>query len=57
MTEGDDAPFDAVNEMYFDDGDAASAAFASEAGKAAGGDAAAHTSERVRLVTTEHEPF
>ena len=57
VTEADDAPFDSVSEMYFDDQDAASAAFASNAGQAAGGDAAAHTSERVRLVTTEHQPF
>ena len=52
-----DTPYDSVSEMYFDDETAFGAAFASEAGKAAGGDAAAHTSERVRLVTTEHEPF
>lgn len=53
----DDAPYDAANEMWFDDEDARAAGFGSEAGKAAGGDAAAHTSERVHLKTTEHPQF
>jgi uncharacterized protein (TIGR02118 family) len=48
-------PFDAVNELHFESEDAFKAAFASEAGKAAGGDAAAHASQRVRLVTHEHQ--
>lgn len=51
----DDAPYDLVNEMWFDDEEARAAAFASEAGKAAGGDAAAHTSERAHLISSEHE--
>ncbi len=50
----DDFPFDAVNEMYFDSEEARAAAFASPAGAAAGGDAAAHASERVHLKTTEY---
>jgi uncharacterized protein (TIGR02118 family) len=50
-----DTPWDCVNELYFDDEDGRVAAFASEQGKASGADAAAHTSERVHLVTTQHE--
>jgi uncharacterized protein (TIGR02118 family) len=46
-------PYHAVNELYFDDEEAFNAAFASEAGKAAGADVAAHASDRVRLVTRE----
>lgn len=55
VTAGEDDPFDSVNEMYFDDEAARAAAFGSEFGKAAGADAGAHTSQRVHLVTTEHE--
>ena len=51
----DDAAFDAVNEMWFDDEAARAAAFASDAGKAAAGDAGAHTSNRVHVLSTEHE--
>ena len=43
-----------MNELYFDDEDARAAAFGSEHGKAAAADAAAHTSQRVHLLTTEH---
>jgi len=53
----DDFAYDAVNEMWFDSEEARVAAFASEAGKAAGGDAAAHAGERVHLKTTEHVQF
>jgi uncharacterized protein (TIGR02118 family) len=49
-----DGPFDSANELYFDDEDARATAFGTEAGKAAGADAAAHTSQRVHLATTEH---
>ena len=50
----DDAlPYHAVTELYFDDEDAFKAAFASDAGKAAGADVAAHAADRVRLLTTE----
>lgn len=55
VTQSDDSPYDAVNELWFDDEEARAAAFASDAGKAAGGDAAAHASERVHLITVEHE--
>ncbi len=57
VTEAADAPYDAANEMWFDDEDARAAGFASDAGKAAGGDAAAHTSERIHLKTTEYPQF
>jgi uncharacterized protein (TIGR02118 family) len=46
-------PYHAVTELFFDDEDAFTAAFASEAGKAAGADVAAHASDRVRLLTSE----
>jgi len=48
-----DLPYHAVTELYFDDEDAFKAAFASEAGQAAGADVAAHASGRVRLLTRE----
>jgi uncharacterized protein (TIGR02118 family) len=50
----DEFPYDAVNEMWFESEDARAAAFASDAGAAAGGDAAAHAGERVHLKTTEY---
>ncbi|BCB77781.1 hypothetical protein GCM10022251_38960 [Phytohabitans flavus] len=53
----DDAPYDAVNELYFDDEEARVAAFASEDGKAAAADAGAHTSSRVHVLATPHELF
>ena len=55
VVEADDPelPYHAVSELYFDDEDAFHAAFASEAGKAAGADVAAHAASRVRLVTRE----
>ena len=52
-----DTPFDAVNEMYFDSAEAREQAFASEAGKAAGADAAAHCSARTPLVVNENVIF
>jgi uncharacterized protein (TIGR02118 family) len=57
VTEAEDAAFDSVNEMWFDDEDARVAAFGSESGKAAAADASAHASQRVHLLTTEHEPL
>jgi len=48
-----DLPYHAVSELYFDDEDAFAAAFASDAGKAAGADVAAHAADRVRLLTSE----
>jgi uncharacterized protein (TIGR02118 family) len=55
--ENADAPFDGVSEMYFDDEAAMAAAFATDAGKAAGGDAAAHCSNRFRMVVDEKLQF
>ena len=43
--------------MYFDDEAAMAAAFATDAGKAAGGDAAAHCSNRFRMVGEEKLQF
>lgn len=54
VSNGDDAAFDSVNELYFDDDAARVAAFGSEHGKAAAADAAAHTTQRIHLLTTEH---
>ena len=54
IEENPDWPFDAVSEFFFDDKDTMAAAFATPAGKAAGEDAAAHCSRRVRLLTEEH---
>lgn len=48
-----DAPFDGVSEMYFDDEAAMNAAFGTDEGKAAGGDAAAHCSNRFRMMVHE----
>jgi uncharacterized protein (TIGR02118 family) len=48
-----DLPYHAVTELYFDDEDALEAAFASDAGKAAGADVMAHAGDRVRLLTRE----
>jgi uncharacterized protein (TIGR02118 family) len=44
---------DAMSEMWFDDMDARNAAFATEEGKAAGGDAAAHCSSRMHVFVEE----
>ena len=57
LAENPDAPFDGVSEMYFDDEAAMAAAFATDAGKAAGGDAAAHCSNRFRMVCEEKLQF
>jgi len=46
-------PADAVSELWFDDMAARNAAFATDDGKAAGADAAAHCSSRVHLLTEE----
>ena len=55
--ENNDAPFDGVSEMYFDSEQAMADAFATDAGKAAGGDAAAHCSNRFRMVCEEKLQF
>lgn len=52
---GADTPWDSINELYFDDEDARAAGLGSEQGKASGADAAAHTSERIHILTTQHE--
>jgi hypothetical protein len=43
--------------MYFEDEAAMAAAFATDAGKAAGGDAAGHCSHRFRMVCQEKPQF
>ena len=53
LEDNPDLPADVVSEFWFDDNDARIAAFATEAGKAAGADAAAHCSARVHLLTEE----
>ena len=55
VVEADDPslPYHAITELYFDDEDAFKAAFASDAGKAAGADVAAHAADRIRLLTAE----
>jgi uncharacterized protein (TIGR02118 family) len=53
-TDSPDNPFDAVNELYFDDEAAMQRAFSSEEGKASGADALEHISTRSRLITIEH---
>ena len=50
-TDDDALPYHAVTELYFDDEDAFKAAFASDAGRAAGDDVARHAAGRVRLLT------
>jgi len=49
--------YDSVSEMWFESEEAMAAAFATDGGKAAGADAAAHVSNRVRVVTHEHPQF
>ena len=44
---------DAISEMWFDSMDARNAGFATDAGKAAGGDAAAHCSSRTHVFVEE----
>ena len=53
LEDNPELPYDAVSEFWFDDHEARLAAFATEAGKAAGADAAAHCSDRVHLLTEE----
>lgn len=55
--QNDDLPADAINELYFDDEAARVAGFGSDAGKAAGGDAAAHCSSRTHLLMSEKPQF
>ena len=51
--ENPDSPYDAISEMWFDSADARAAAMATDAGKAAGGDAAAHCVSRFHFVAEE----
>ncbi len=51
--ENPDAPHDSISEMWFDDAAARTAAMATEAGKAAGADAAAHCSSRFHFLVEE----
>jgi len=53
LVDNPELPYDAVSEFWFDDEAARVAAFSTEAGKAAGADAAAHCSSRVHLLTEE----
>lgn len=53
LEDNPDLPYDAVSEFWFDDDAARQAAFATEAGKAAAEDAAAHCSARVHLLTED----
>lgn len=57
LSENPDAPFDGVSEMFFEDEAAMAAAFATEAGKVAGGDAASHCSNRFRMICEEKLQF
>jgi uncharacterized protein (TIGR02118 family) len=52
LTDNPQTP-DAMSEMWFDDMDARNAAFATDEGKAAGGDAAAHCSSRMHVFVEE----
>jgi uncharacterized protein (TIGR02118 family) len=51
--ESPDNPYDAVSEMWFDSAEARLAAMATDAGKAAGGDAASHCASRFHFLVDE----
>ena len=57
VAENPDAPYDGITELFFDSEAAMAEAFATDAGKAAGGDAAAHCSNRFRMVCEEKLQF
>jgi uncharacterized protein (TIGR02118 family) len=57
LKENPDAPYDGITELFFDSEQAMADAFATDAGKAAGGDAAAHCSNRFRMVCEEKLQF
>lgn len=57
VKEDANAPYDGVTELFFDSEQAMADAFATEAGKAAGGDAASHCSNRFRMVCEEKLQF
>ena len=52
IADNPDSPYDAISEMWFDDDAARLAAFGTDAGKAAGADAAAHA-DRVHFLAEE----
>jgi uncharacterized protein (TIGR02118 family) len=51
--ENPDSPYDAISEMWFDSAEARAAAMATDAGKAAGGDAASHCTSRFHFIAEE----
>ncbi len=51
--ENPDSAYDVISEMWFDDDAARLAAFGTDAGKAAGGDAASHCSSRFHFLADE----
>jgi uncharacterized protein (TIGR02118 family) len=53
LKENPDSPYDAISEMWFDSDEARLAAFGTEAGKAAGADAAAHAASRFHFLAEE----
>ena len=57
LKENPDAPYDGITELFFDSEQAMADAFATDAGKAAGGDAASHCSNRFRMVCEEKLQF
>jgi uncharacterized protein (TIGR02118 family) len=57
VAENSDAPYDGITELFFDSEAAMAEAFGTDAGKAAGGDAAAHCSNRFRMVCEEKLQF
>ena len=57
LNENPDAPYDGITEMFSTDETAMADAFGTEAGKAAGGDAASHCANRFRMVCEEKLQF
>jgi uncharacterized protein (TIGR02118 family) len=51
--ENPDSPYDAISEMWFESADTRAAAMATDAGKAAGGDAASHCASRFHFIAEE----
>jgi uncharacterized protein (TIGR02118 family) len=57
VREHPDSPYDGITELYFDSEQTMADALATDAGKAAGADAAAHCSNRFRMVCEEKLQF
>ena len=53
VTEVAESPYDAISEMWFDSAEARAAGMGSDAGKAAGADAASHCAHRFPFVAEE----